>query len=141
MDMVSLTGSEAVRREVEKVVQGLFGKALLELRQRFVHAGLRVHRSAKVVTYMLSAAIVAVPDADLTRAVPTVFFGAVGTASQRCTATLDGGNFVMPTIAIPQEVNVKAKVWSTSMLAPVLKEARLTSSSRRSSGTTACRRA
>ena len=135
------------------------------------------------------------PDADLNMAVPAVFFGAVGTAGQRCTSTrrlylhssvvqtflsrleslyqsvkpgdpldrttllgplhsraaldvyhdaiehlhttgaevltggaeykdlpkpLDGGNFVMPTIAIPQEVNVKDKVWSTETFAPVL---------------------
>ena len=135
------------------------------------------------------------PDADLNLAVPAVFFGAVGTAGQRCTSTrrlylhssivdsflsrldslyqsvrpgdpldratllgplhtraavgiytdaidhlkqtgaeiltggapyrdlarpLDGGNFVMPTIAIPQEVNVKARAWSTETFAPVL---------------------
>ena len=135
------------------------------------------------------------PDADLNLAVPAVFFGAVGTAGQRCTSTrrlylhssivdkflsrldslyqsvrpgdpldratllgplhtraavgiytdaidhlkqtgaeiltggapyrdlaspLDKGNFVMPTIAIPQEVNVKARAWSTETFAPVL---------------------
>lgn len=135
------------------------------------------------------------PDADLDMAVPSVFFGAVGTAGQRCTSTrrlylhssivqaflsrleslyqsvrpgdpldpatllgplhtraavdiyhnaverlqqtgaeiltggatyrelpapLSGGNFVMPTIAIPQAVDVKDPVWSTETFAPVL---------------------
>lgn len=135
------------------------------------------------------------PDADLDMAVPSVFFGAVGTAGQRCTSTrrlylhssivqaflsrleslyqsvrpgdpldpatllgplhtraavdiyhnaverlqktgaeiltggaayselpapLNGGNFVMPTIAIPQAVDVKDPVWSTETFAPVL---------------------
>ncbi|TBU40187.1 NAD-aldehyde dehydrogenase [Dichomitus squalens] len=175
VDMVSFTGSEAVGREVGKVVQGRFGKVLLELGGN-------------------NAAVV-MPDADLNLAVPAVFFGAVGTAGQRCTTTrrlylhsnvvedflarleglyqsvrpgdpldrstllgplhnraavqtydaaiqhlkeigaeimtggapyrdlaspLNGGNFVMPTIAIPQEVNVKDKVWSTETFAPVL---------------------
>ncbi len=36
-------------------------------------------------------------------------------------APLNGGNFVRPTIAIPQEVNVKDPVWSTETFAPVLK--------------------
>lgn len=135
------------------------------------------------------------PDADLDLAVPAVFFGAVGTAGQRCTSTrrlylhraiaptfierltslysivrpgdpldqstllgplhtraavgiytdavdrlrkqgaeiltggasysglnqpLDGGNFVMPTIAVPKAVNVKDAVWSQETFAPVL---------------------
>ena len=135
------------------------------------------------------------PDADLDMAVPSVFFGAVGTAGQRCTSTrrlylhssivqaflsrleslyqsvrpgdpldratllgplhsraavgvyhdavdhllktgaeiltggapytdlpspLSGGNFVMPTIAIPQEVDVQDPLWSTETFAPVL---------------------
>ncbi|RDX52593.1 NAD-aldehyde dehydrogenase [Lentinus brumalis] len=176
VDMVSFTGSEAVGREVGKVVQGRFGKVLLELGGN-------------------NAAIV-MPDADLDMAIPAVFFGAVGTAGQRCTSTrrlylhssivqkflsrleslyqsvrpgdpldrstllgplhtraavgiyhdavdhllktgaeiltggapytdlpapLNGGNFVRPTIAIPQEVNVKDPVWSTETFAPVLK--------------------
>ena len=135
------------------------------------------------------------PDADLDLAVPAVFFGAVGTAGQRCTSTrrlylhrdiaptfierltslynivrpgdpldhstslgplhtraavgiysdavdrlrkqggqiltggapysdlispLDGGNFVMPTIAVPKAVNIKDAVWSQETFAPVL---------------------
>ncbi|KAI1787278.1 NAD-aldehyde dehydrogenase [Ganoderma leucocontextum] len=175
VDMVSFTGSEAVGREVGKVVQGRFGKVLLELGGN-------------------NAAVI-MPDADLNLAVPAVFFGAVGTAGQRCTSTrrlylhssivesflsrldsfyqsvrpgdpldrttllgplhtraavriytdaidhlkqtgaeiltggvpygdlaspLDKGNFVMPTIAIPQEVNVKERAWSTETFAPVL---------------------
>lgn len=135
------------------------------------------------------------PDADLDLAVPAMFFGAVGTAGQRCTSTrrlylhrdiapqfierltslyasvrpgdpleqatllgplhtraavgiysdavdrlrkqgaqiltggtlyhdltkpLDGGNFVVPTIAIPKAVDVKDAVWSQETFAPVL---------------------
>ncbi|KIP07388.1 hypothetical protein PHLGIDRAFT_89610 [Phlebiopsis gigantea 11061_1 CR5-6] len=67
VDMVSFTGSEAVGRQVAKVVQGRFGKVLLELGGN-------------------NASIV-MPDADLSLAVPAVFFGAVGTAGQRCTST------------------------------------------------------
>lgn len=67
VDMVSFTGSENVGRQVGKVVQSRFGKVLLELGGN-------------------NAAIV-MPDADLSLAVPAVFFGAVGTAGQRCTST------------------------------------------------------
>ncbi|CAL1709896.1 unnamed protein product [Somion occarium] len=67
VDMVSFTGSEAVGRDVGKVVQSRFGKVLLELGGN-------------------NASIV-MPDADLSLAVPAVFFGAVGTAGQRCTST------------------------------------------------------
>jgi aldehyde dehydrogenase family 7 member A1 len=35
----------------------------------------------------MSSAAIVMPDADLTLAVPSVFFGAVGTAGQRCTTT------------------------------------------------------
>ncbi|KAI0074603.1 NAD-aldehyde dehydrogenase [Panus rudis PR-1116 ss-1] len=67
VDMVSFTGSEAVGRHVGKTVQGRFGKVLLELGGN-------------------NASII-MPDADLKMAVPAVFFGAVGTAGQRCTST------------------------------------------------------
>ncbi|KAI0267442.1 NAD-aldehyde dehydrogenase [Gloeopeniophorella convolvens] len=67
VDMVSFTGSEQVGRIVGKNVQSRFGKVLLELGGN-------------------NAAIV-MPDADLSLAVPAVFFGAVGTAGQRCTST------------------------------------------------------
>ncbi|OSX57392.1 hypothetical protein POSPLADRAFT_1174440 [Postia placenta MAD-698-R-SB12] len=67
VDMVSFTGSEAVGRHVGKVVQSRFGKVLLEL------GG--------------NNAVIVMPDADLSLAVPAVFFGAVGTAGQRCTST------------------------------------------------------
>lgn len=135
------------------------------------------------------------PDADLSLAVPAVFFGAVGTAGQRCTSTrrlylhraiaasflerlqslyasvrpgdplapgtllgplhtraavgvyssaverlratgaeilagggtyaalgapLDGGNFVVPTIAVPRSVELADAVWRTETFAPVL---------------------
>jgi len=67
VDMVSFTGSENVGRVVGKHVQSRFGKVLLELGGN-------------------NAAIV-MPDADLSLAVPAVFFGSVGTAGQRCTST------------------------------------------------------
>ncbi|KZT22304.1 NAD-aldehyde dehydrogenase [Neolentinus lepideus HHB14362 ss-1] len=67
IDMVSFTGSEAVGRAVGKVVQSRFGKVLLELGGN-------------------NAAVI-MPDADMSLAVPAVFFGAVGTAGQRCTST------------------------------------------------------
>ncbi|KAH9947837.1 NAD-aldehyde dehydrogenase [Amylocystis lapponica] len=67
VDMVSFTGSEAVGRQVGKTVQSRFGKVLLELGGN----------NASVV----------MADADLSLAVPAVFFGAVGTAGQRCTST------------------------------------------------------
>lgn len=67
IDMVSFTGSEAVGREVGKVVQSRFGKVLLELGGN----------NASIVMH----------DADLALAVPAVFFGAIGTAGQRCTST------------------------------------------------------
>ncbi|KAG8821189.1 hypothetical protein FRB91_011405 [Serendipita sp. 411] len=65
--LVSFTGSEQVGAKVGKKVQGRFGKVLLELGGN-------------------NASIV-MPDADLSMAVPSVFFGAVGTAGQRCTST------------------------------------------------------
>ncbi|KAI6126866.1 NAD-aldehyde dehydrogenase [Pisolithus sp. B1] len=65
--LVSFTGSEAVGRVVGKAVQSRFGKTILELGGN-------------------NASIV-MPDADLSMAVPAVFFGAVGTSGQRCTST------------------------------------------------------
>ncbi|KAJ7094026.1 NAD-aldehyde dehydrogenase [Mycena belliarum] len=67
VDLVSFTGSEHVGRIVGKTVQSRFGKVILELGGN-------------------NAAIV-MPDADLSMAVPSVFFGAIGTAGQRCTST------------------------------------------------------
>ncbi|EIW79561.1 NAD-aldehyde dehydrogenase [Coniophora puteana RWD-64-598 SS2] len=65
--LVSFTGSEAVGREVGKAVQGRFGKTILELGGN-------------------NASIV-MSDADLSMALPAIYFGAVGTAGQRCTTT------------------------------------------------------
>ncbi|KAI0088909.1 NAD-aldehyde dehydrogenase [Irpex rosettiformis] len=67
VDMVSFTGSERVGRQIGKTVQSRFGKVLLEL------GG--------------NNAVIVLPDADLSLAVPSTFFGAVGTAGQRCTST------------------------------------------------------
>ncbi len=65
--LVSFTGSSAVGREIAATVAGRFGKCLLEC------AG--------------NNAVVVAADADLDLVVPSVLFGAVGTAGQRCTTT------------------------------------------------------
>jgi len=67
VELVSFTGSEAVGRAVGKVVQSRLGKTILELGGN-------------------NASIV-MSDCDLSLAVPAVFFGAIGTAGQRCTST------------------------------------------------------
>ncbi|KAF8240959.1 NAD-aldehyde dehydrogenase [Tricholoma matsutake] len=67
VELVSFTGSEHVGQIVGKTVMSRFGKTILELGGN-------------------NASIV-MPDADLTLAVSSVFFGAVGTAGQRCTST------------------------------------------------------
>ncbi|KAF8179830.1 NAD-aldehyde dehydrogenase, partial [Pholiota molesta] len=67
VELVSFTGSERVGRSVGKAVASRFGKVILELGGN-------------------NASIV-MSDADLSLAVPSVFFGAVGTAGQRCTST------------------------------------------------------
>ncbi|KAM6501095.1 NAD-aldehyde dehydrogenase [Amanita muscaria] len=67
VELVSFTGSEDVGRIVGKNVASRFGKVILELGGN-------------------NASII-MPDADLSLAVPAVFFGAVGTAGQRCTST------------------------------------------------------
>ena len=145
------------------------------------------------LAYNRSIASIIMPDADLSMAVPAVFFGAVGTAGQRCTSTrrlylhrdiaprfldalhklyasvrvgdplagstllgplhtsaavgvysnaverlqqkgaqiligghrydqedLRRGNFVKPTIAIPQSVDPTDTIWNTEIFAPVL---------------------
>ena len=65
--LVSFTGSSAVGRMVAGAVAARFGKSLLEC------AG--------------NNAIIVAEDADLDLVVPSVLFGAVGTAGQRCTTT------------------------------------------------------
>ncbi|KAF9078592.1 NAD-aldehyde dehydrogenase [Rhodocollybia butyracea] len=67
VELISFTGSERVGRIVGQTVVSRFGKSILELGGN-------------------NASIV-MPDADLSLAVPGVFFGAVGTAGQRCTST------------------------------------------------------
>ena len=65
--LVSFTGSSSVGREIATTVAARFGKCLLEC------AG--------------NNAVVVAEDADLDLVVPSVLFGAVGTAGQRCTST------------------------------------------------------
>eukprot|EP01129_Flabellula_baltica_P015608 TRINITY_DN8007_c0_g1_i1.p1 TRINITY_DN8007_c0_g1~~TRINITY_DN8007_c0_g1_i1.p1 ORF type:complete len:534 (+),score=144.56 TRINITY_DN8007_c0_g1_i1:1-1602(+) len=65
LPLISFTGSTTVGREVNKVVAGRFGRAILEL------GG--------------NNAIIILPDADLELAARAVLFAAVGTAGQRCT--------------------------------------------------------
>ncbi|KAL0082317.1 Aldehyde/histidinol dehydrogenase [Phycomyces blakesleeanus] len=65
--VLSFTGSTQVGREVGKVVQGRFGKSILEL------GG--------------NNAIVVMDDCDIDLAARAILFAAVGTAGQRCTTT------------------------------------------------------
>ncbi|CAF1044508.1 unnamed protein product [Adineta steineri] len=64
--LVSFTGSCQVGKQVAQTVQSRFGKTILEL------GG--------------NNCIVVMDDADLTLAIPAIFFAAVGTAGQRCTS-------------------------------------------------------
>ncbi|CAF4638366.1 unnamed protein product, partial [Rotaria socialis] len=63
--LVSFTGSTQIGKQVAQTVQSRFGKSILEL------GG--------------NNAIIVMDDADLTLAIPAIFFAAVGTAGQRCT--------------------------------------------------------
>ncbi|KAI8088747.1 Aldehyde/histidinol dehydrogenase [Halteromyces radiatus] len=65
--VLSFTGSTKVGREVGQVVQGRFGKSILEL------GG--------------NNAIIVMEDCDLDLAARAILFAAVGTAGQRCTTT------------------------------------------------------
>jgi aldehyde dehydrogenase (NAD+) len=67
LPLISFTGSTAVGREINKIVAGRLGRALLEL------SG--------------NNAIIVDEQADLQLAIPAITFGAVGTAGQRCTTT------------------------------------------------------
>jgi aldehyde dehydrogenase (NAD+) len=67
VSLVSATGSSRMGREVGPVVAGRFGRCLLEL------GG--------------NNAVIVAPSADLAIALPSLLFGAVGTAGQRCTST------------------------------------------------------
>jgi len=67
LPLVSFTGSTAVGRRVAEVVASRFGRTILEL------GG--------------NNAIIVDESADLKLAVPSIVFGAVGTAGQRCTTT------------------------------------------------------
>lgn len=65
--LVSFTGSTTVGREINKIVAGRLGRALLEL------SG--------------NNAIIVDEHAELAAAAPAIVFGAIGTAGQRCTTT------------------------------------------------------
>src|SRR6187399_2747015 len=65
--LVSATGSVRMGIEVAKVVHGRLGKTIMEL------GG--------------NNALIVAPSADLEMATQSIFFGAVGTAGQRCTST------------------------------------------------------
>jgi aldehyde dehydrogenase (NAD+) len=65
--LVSATGSCAMGQRVAQVVHGRFGRTILEL------GG--------------NNAVIVTPSADLDLAVRAIFFGAIGTAGQRCTST------------------------------------------------------
>jgi aldehyde dehydrogenase family 7 protein A1 len=87
IDMVSFTGSEHVGRIVGKAVQARFGKVLLELGGNNGAPTSSTTHTPKLRTPTRTPAAIVMPDADLSLAVPAVFFGAVGTAGQRCTST------------------------------------------------------
>lgn len=65
--LVSFTGSTTVGREMNKMVAGRLGRSLLEL------SG--------------NNAIIVDREANLENAIPSIVFGAIGTAGQRCTTT------------------------------------------------------
>lgn len=65
--LISFTGSSAVGRSVAQQVGARLGKSLLEL------SG--------------NNAVIVADDADLSKAITAIVFGAVGTAGQRCTST------------------------------------------------------
>lgn len=65
--LISFTGSTAVGRELNTIIAQRLGRALLEL------SG--------------NNAIIVDKDADLSIATPSIVFGAIGTAGQRCTTT------------------------------------------------------
>jgi aldehyde dehydrogenase (NAD+) len=67
LPLISFTGSTGVGRRVASTVSGRFGRTILEL------GG--------------NNAVVLMEDADLDLAIPSIVFGAVGTAGQRCTST------------------------------------------------------
>ncbi len=67
LKLISATGSTRMGREVAQLVQGRFGKILLEL------GG--------------NNAVIVTESADLNVAIPSIVFGAVGTCGQRCTST------------------------------------------------------
>ena len=83
--LVSFTGSEHVGRIVGKNVQSRFGKVLLELGGN--NGSSLPHPTPSIHSYFFLIAAIVMPDADLSLAVPAVFFGSVGTAGQRCTST------------------------------------------------------
>src|ERR1700745_461529 len=65
--LISATGSVAMGLNVAKTVHGRLGKTIMEL------GG--------------NNALIVAPSADINMAVQSIFFGAVGTAGQRCTST------------------------------------------------------
>ncbi|MCC7228962.1 MAG: aldehyde dehydrogenase family protein [Fimbriimonadaceae bacterium] len=65
--LISATGSTRMGRSIGPKIAGRFGRALLEL------GG--------------NNAIIVTPSADLAVAIPSILFGSVGTAGQRCTST------------------------------------------------------
>lgn len=67
LPLISFTGSTAVGRQVAERVAARLGRSILEL------SG--------------NNAIIVADDADFSKAVPSIVFGAVGTTGQRCTST------------------------------------------------------
>ncbi|KAF5355393.1 hypothetical protein D9757_012547 [Collybiopsis confluens] len=84
VELVSFTGSERVGSIVGQVVNARFGKACNSL-LCFLYITFNSFQS--LLELGGNNASIVMPDADLSMALTGVFFGAVGTAGQRCTST------------------------------------------------------
>jgi acyl-CoA reductase-like NAD-dependent aldehyde dehydrogenase len=86
--LVSFTGSEALAGSSARACNPASAKCCSSSAATTVRFAFRAPNASTliIITSHQPAAIV-MPDADLDLAVPAVFFGAVGTAGQRCTST------------------------------------------------------
>jgi aldehyde dehydrogenase (NAD+) len=81
--VMSFTGSTAVGKRVAVNVQQRFGKSILELGGNNALIGWLV----PMCCFKHTRCFTVCDDADLNMVIPSVVFGAVGTAGQRCTTT------------------------------------------------------
>jgi aldehyde dehydrogenase (NAD+) len=99
IDLVSATGSVAMGKAVGRTVGARLGKSLLEL------GG--------------NNAIILSPHANLAIAIPSIVFGAVGTAGQRCTSTR---RLIIHESIFPQVVAALTKAYSSLKIGSPLDE-------------------